>query len=260
MIPAEDLEVAVLDRTRTQPRKFRRLAPGQADRSPRRPRPRDAAPSRLRRPRRGRRRRGPAAPAGPAGGSVAEPRPDRRRTDCARGRRAADRPTDGRPEPRAPGRRSRPVWSPTAVICTDFMRFVTNRGLWTAQPASALSTGRADRSFGRRRAGAALGMDSPRAIAVRRPSRRCRSGGDPASRDSGGSATGCSCRSRNGLSTDGRVPARPPGLAARTAADGRVHPSSRVLGCWAGSSPRSRSRSRRSPPSRVIARGRAVPV
>ena len=42
MIPVEDLEVAVLDRTRTQPRKFRRLAPARltpllADRGPDRP-------------------------------------------------------------------------------------------------------------------------------------------------------------------------------------------------------------------------------
>ena len=31
MIPAEDLEVAVLDRTRTQPRKFSRLRPARLD-------------------------------------------------------------------------------------------------------------------------------------------------------------------------------------------------------------------------------------
>ena len=44
VIPVEDLEVAVLDRTRTQPRKFRRLAPGPADHAPRRPRPLRARP------------------------------------------------------------------------------------------------------------------------------------------------------------------------------------------------------------------------
>ena len=51
VIPVEDLEVAVLDRTRTQPRKFRRLAPARlttllADRGPSEPAPEEAGRAR----------------------------------------------------------------------------------------------------------------------------------------------------------------------------------------------------------------------
>jgi proteasome alpha subunit len=50
VIPVEDLEVAALDRTRTQPRKFRRLAPARvtgllADRGPSEPAPDEPAPA-----------------------------------------------------------------------------------------------------------------------------------------------------------------------------------------------------------------------
>ncbi len=92
VIPVEDLEVAVLDRTRTQPRKFRRLAPARlagllADRGPSEPAPEAPAPE------------APCRSEAPASEESAG---------------------NGKRERRAPDRSLRvAVWSPTASNCTD---------------------------------------------------------------------------------------------------------------------------------------------
>ena len=113
VIPATHLEVAVLDRTRTRPRKFAADRAGAAVTAPGRARPR-ASPPPMTRCRRPRRRRRPAAEA-PADRPPAARRspPIVRRLARRPGRRAAGRPAAGL----RPGWRSAPLSGWLRIPC-----------------------------------------------------------------------------------------------------------------------------------------------
>ena len=145
VIPVEDLEVAALDRTRTQPRKFRRLAPARltsllADRGPSEPAPDEPAAGSP----------GAGASAAGAGGRAGDRRRHRPVLRHPRRPLRPHRPGQWRcwgprlrtPAPANPHRSLGvgvgSVWSPTASNCTIWLRFLTIKR-WLV--SIALSTG-----------------------------------------------------------------------------------------------------------------------